>query len=260
MDEGYGITYSNNMLYTVGLFNLYDTAENTKEVLCGSHKLTEPEPFATAHYTIYVAGLDASSGACSWITKGGQPDNARPNAYSVAQGSEMVFVTGDFTTTMQFGELVVTSAGGIDIFVVALNMTGFPLWLVNFGSEKGTEYGRGIVYGQGTLILLGQFNRHLDFGRGVSVTGDLKNDGFVASLNISGGNPYWVKNVGGPNLDVMHTMSYSGGILLLTGSYRCAACFGYGEPPSLQPSNPCVPYTYPEPWSLNQHPKPWSHN
>jgi hypothetical protein len=83
-----------------------------------------------------------------------------------------LYVTGDFTGTVDFGVGSLASAGGKDIFLLKLDPGGNPIWSERFGTA-GYESGTAIAADEfGDIVLVGRFHyinfstEPVDFGLG----------------------------------------------------------------------------------------------
>jgi hypothetical protein len=121
-------------------------------------------------------------------------------------GSGNVVAAGYFNGSVSFGSASLTSAGGLDCFVVKYSPQGTVLWTKRFGGNCD-DLVRGVaVDGSGNIIVTGSFQGTVDFG-GVSLTsvpnsvlGACVSDVFVAKYSPTG-NLLWVKSFGGTGAD-----------------------------------------------------------
>lgn len=99
-----------------------------------------------------------------------------------------VYMTGEFTGTVEFGDITLTSTsvGQPDVFVVKVNASGTVLWVEKFGGAV-QDFGKGItVDDEGNVYTTGLFSGTATFGS-VTLTGDpVSQDIFVVKQNSSG--------------------------------------------------------------------------
>src|SRR5437660_1605268 len=147
-------------------------------------------------------------------------------------GSGDVFLTGQFTNTIDFGGPALTSAGYEDIFLAKISgASGGYLWSKRFGSATRTDAGYGVaVDGSGNVAITGFFAYGVDFGVGTLIAQD--SDIFVAKYDPAGtyissrryGDPAGSPTPTGQFGDAI-AMS-SGGNVFITGHFSGTLDFG----------------------------------
>jgi hypothetical protein len=111
----------------------------------------------------------------------------------------MVYVTGDFTGSVDFGGGPRKSNGLADIFIASYAADGTHRWDQTYGSLASDTGEDLVVDGNGTSYLIGRYSGAMDVGN--NVLGHRGGgDFFVASFS-SMGSLSWVKDYGGPKLD-----------------------------------------------------------
>lgn len=90
-------------------------------------------------------------------------------------------IAGTFSGTGRFGGQELTSAGGHDVFVAKLGLTGDAVWARSFGSAGQEDIGGLAVEAEGGLAIAGTFSRRISFG-GAELAARGMLDGFVARL------------------------------------------------------------------------------
>jgi len=145
---------------------------------------------------IFLAKYDLD-GAIQWAVscKGDGIDLA--NALS-ADGSGNIYLTGNFSGTMNFSAEQLTSQGKNDIFIAKYDSNGSVLWAKDFGSHTD-DAAYGIDAGHsGNIVITGTFSDTIDFGgteliaKGTSTgTSDI----FIAKYTSSG-NLLWAHQAG----------------------------------------------------------------
>ena len=113
-----------------------------------------------------------------------------------ADGS--IYITGEFSGSIQLGGSTYVSSGAIDLFVARLSATGEVQW-VRQGGGAGIDRGLKLAVGVGPVIAVaGEFMGEATvFGTALSSSGGTA-DMFVATLNKSDGSLAWVRQGGGP--------------------------------------------------------------
>jgi len=183
-------TVSLGNVYTVGDFRGtadFDPGGGTFNLVSGGDR------------DIFISKIDAS-GNFVWAKRLGGTNEQF--AYGVtADASGNVYVTGSFEGTTDFdpgvGTLNFTAAGGLDQYVIKLDVSGDLVWARQLGG--GTSYGYSIaVDGSGNVHTAGQFAGTIDFdpGGGTFNISSSGTNAFVSKLNAAG-NFEWAKKLTG---------------------------------------------------------------
>ncbi len=165
----------------------------------------------------------------SWSTRFG--DELNQNAHAAAVDSTgNLLVTGEFAGSMNLGATcgTLTSAGGLDVYLIQFNSSGNCLWAKQFGDEVN-QYGRAVaVDSANNVTIVGYFYGSVDFGGGPLVSPDPGTDIFVAQFD-SAGNYRWAANYG----DAAN--QYARGVavdsernIIVTGDFLGSVDFGAG--------------------------------
>ncbi|MFN5208790.1 MAG: T9SS type A sorting domain-containing protein, partial [Bacteroidota bacterium] len=141
-----------------------------------------------------------------------------------------VYITGNFSTpTITFGSIVLTNAGGFDIYIVKYNSDGNVVWAKNAGGT-GYDIGESITIDiSGNVIITGQFSSPtLTFGSTVLTPSGFSNY-FIAKYDSSG-NPIWAKGATvSTNSSGNNVTTDNFGNIYVTGEYRNSSIdFGSG--------------------------------
>ncbi|MFO0565671.1 MAG: hypothetical protein U0263_08415 [Polyangiaceae bacterium] len=133
---------------------------------------------------VVVLALD-EQGQTQWAERFGGPDGDAAQALAV-NAAGTIFVAGTFSGLLDFGAgISLTSAGGSDAFVAALDASGGPKWAKRFGGAKDDAALAAAVDTAGTLVVGGAFTGGGDFG-GTNLTAAGESDGFWLSLDSAG--------------------------------------------------------------------------
>lgn len=174
---------------------------------------------------ILVVKLDGE-GQHIWSRVFGDKDPERSERMVVdAQGD--VFLTGTFTTTIDFGGGTLTTSGMRDAFVAKLDGdTGEHVFALKFGGT-GDDYGFGIdVDGAGNIVVGGRFQDTIEIGGQLSSAGG--KDIYLAKLDPFGV-PQWSRSFGGVDDDELHDLRVqANGDIVMLGGMSATVDFGGG--------------------------------
>jgi hypothetical protein len=198
----------------------------------------------------FVVSL-TSDGGYQWARTFGGSGRDRVGGVSVAADGA-IYAAGQFEQTVDFdpgpGQLLRSSAGEIDEFLVALTPAGELAWVRTWGGP-GTEYGTGHVAARsdGSLVVAGQFQQQadLDPGDGVDIRSSAGGDDVFVMVFDADGDRQWAATFGGASYDGVGRLAVGpGGAIYLTGSFHGAADFDPGPGVDLhQPSGIYAAYT-----------------
>jgi hypothetical protein len=184
----------------------------------------------------FLAKYD-SAGALVWARRA--PGTNQGGGLGVAvDGGGNAYMTGVFLDTVTFGpgeanETMLTSAGGVDLFVSKHDNSGALVWATRAG---GTQHDQGweiAIDGSGSAYVTGNFEGTSRFGGGqaheTTVTSAGRNDMFVAKYD-GDGVLVWAKAAGGTAEDNGRGIAVDGsGNTHVAGSFTGSARFGAGE-------------------------------
>jgi hypothetical protein len=171
----------------------------------------------------------ASDGSPLWAKRFGATTSDYGFGVAV-DGSGNVLVTGDFSSTVDFGGGPLTPSGGGDIFVAKYSSSGAYVWAEHFGgtSSFGSHANSVAVDGSGNVLLTGWINDYVDFGGGPLTAAAQSYDSFVVKFT-SAGAYLWGKRAGAGFSD--HGTSIvadSTGNVIAVGDFADQANFGCG--------------------------------
>jgi hypothetical protein len=212
-------------VYTTGYFE--GTADFDPGV--GISNLT-----SVGSYDVFILKLDAS-GNFLWAKNMGGAGFDWGNSI-VLDGSGNVYTTGDFSGLANFnlgtGTSILTSSGGMDIFISKLDTAGNFLWVKSMGGTSGDRSNSIALDGSGNIYTTGCFQGTADFDPGVG-TSNLTSTGSYADIFISkldtAGNFLWAKSIGGIQTDEGISIVVDGsGNVYTTGLFRGTVDFDPG--------------------------------
>ncbi len=141
---------------------------------------------------VFLAKLDPK-GKQIWARRfgGSSPEGA---LYVGVDKLGNVYASGTFSGSVDFGGGLLTSDGGNDIFVLALDESGQHLWSKRAGDVGSDLVGSMAVDPDGSVYLTGRFSYFIDFGSG-SLSSAGGDDLFAVKLDHFG-DPEWAENAG----------------------------------------------------------------
>jgi hypothetical protein len=176
-------------------------------------------------FVFFAANSAFSADPGFWVQgMGGTGSDSGAAVTLDAAGS--VFLTGSFSTSVNFGSTVLTSAGGRDIFLAKFDANGTMQWIQSFGST-GDEFVTAMMLDSGGNIFLGgYFGGTGNFG-GASALSVGGWDFFIVKYTPQGAFS-WSRTVGGTSDDVVTSMALdlAQNNLLITGHFQGSVNFG----------------------------------
>ncbi len=139
-----------------------------------------------------------------------------------------MIVIGQFSGTVSFGGVSLTSAGQTDAFLAKYaGVNGAHVWSERLGGT-GYDYGRSVaVDDTGDAFVTGYFNGTVDFG-GAPLSSTGVEDIFLARYAGFDGAHQWSRAFGGIGTDIGRGIAIAGSEIVLTGSFANAVDFGGG--------------------------------
>jgi hypothetical protein len=174
---------------------------------------------------IFLAKFDPN-GAHLWSRRFGDADHQWGTGVATdAAGNS--FVTGLLFGSVDFGNGVLTSAGGADIVIAKFDPNGTCLWSECFG-DSSSQYGNAVATDPaGDLLLTGEFQGAVDFGGG-ALTSAGNNDVFLAKFDPNGTH-LWSQRFGDGNNQLASSVATDvAGNVIFTGSLSGKTDFGGG--------------------------------
>ena len=215
-DRGYGVIIDNtgNLVVTGHYMGIaiFDTITRT----------------GAGNLDAFTAKYD-TSGNILWFKDGkdiGQ-SSSRGIAYDYQGNTAVVGYFGSSSgPTITFENIVLTTAGQRDIFLVKYNSDGVIQWGVRAGGTATNEEGKAVTCDvNGNIYITGMFTDTAKFGN-VTLIGNGSTDIFVAKYDPQG-QILWAKNAGGPNADVGYSIDVDkNGNVFVGGNIDSLAYFG----------------------------------
>ncbi|GAB3874359.1 hypothetical protein GCM10028824_27480 [Hymenobacter segetis] len=162
------------------------------------------------------------------LVVGQAPNNDVAVASSVVDASGNVVMVGYFSGVASFGTTLLTSAGGVDVFVVKWSpaTNGF-VWVQQAGGVAD-DYPTVLAMQGPDLYIAGNFaSPVIGFGN-VSLASAGSTDGFVAKLTDAGSTSrfIWAQGVGGSQVDDVTALAVTGGSVYAAGFFEGVVAMG----------------------------------
>lgn len=186
---------------------------------------------STGFHDIFLAKFDAT-GTHLWSQRFGATGAIEASeANSVAtDDSGNVFITGDFTDTVDFGGGNLVSDGSNDIFLAKYSSNGTHLWSQAFGTTS-IDIGYAIATDDsGNVFMTGVFVGDVNFGGGVLSSTFFSADIVVAKYGPTGTH-VWSQRFGGPgwNEYPRSLATDASGNVFMMGGFSGTVDFGGGN-------------------------------
>jgi hypothetical protein len=141
-----------------------------------------------------------------WANQLGNPPNTTDTKTSLAHGQDgSFFLAGEFLDTVQFGNKIMVSAGGTDIFLAKYDADGDPLWSNRIGAAD-FDFVRDIISDdEGNVIISGIFYGTTQIGQD-QYTSYGSQDIFLAKFDAAGAF-LWSYRAGGAMADYITGLS-----------------------------------------------------
>ena len=172
---------------------------------------------------LFVAKLEPQAGKVVWA-KSYSHAGADYGMAVAADAEGNILVAGSFKSKMEFGRLLLKTAGD-DIFIVKLDSAGKEVWVKQFGGT-GSQQGLSIaVSPKGQAAVSGYFSGRADFdGQELTARGI---DLFALVLEPTKGKLVWVRNFTNVSDEFVTAVAVdTDGNVLTTGRFNGAVDFG----------------------------------
>jgi hypothetical protein len=172
---------------------------------------------------VFVAQLD-TNGRWLWAKSAG--GSLGETALDVAfDSSGNTIITGPFIGSATFGATMLSSIGGMNVFVAKLDASGDWMWSVSGGAGSSDSSWGVAVDTQGTVYISGVFEGSAEFGT-TTLTAQGMKDVFVACLDAGGG-WRWAVGAGGADCEECYALAVdSNHQIYTTGYFDGSATFG----------------------------------
>jgi uncharacterized delta-60 repeat protein len=177
------------------------------------------------------------NGTLAWVKCAGEPNFDVSWAITTLSDNSTV-VIGSFYGTATFGsgepnKTIITSAGGMDIFIARYNPNGTLAWAKSAGGSESDACWAITSLSDNSIVVTGLFNGFAIFGSSelnqTSLTSTGCDDIFIARYNPDG-LLEWVKSAGGSGIDnSLAITTLSDNSTTVTGQFKGLATFGQGE-------------------------------
>ncbi|MCK4654382.1 MAG: SBBP repeat-containing protein [Candidatus Cloacimonetes bacterium] len=173
---------------------------------------------------IFVAKV-SSDGSWLWANNAGGNGWDRGRGISVDNFGDL-YITGGFSGTASFDDIVLTSNGGYnDIFTAKMSSDGNWLWANNAGGNDWDLSKSITIDPSGNSYIIGYFYVTANFDD-ITLTSNGDRDIFIAMMS-SDGNWVWADNAGGNDWDSGFSIAIdNSGNLYVTGFFASTASFG----------------------------------
>jgi hypothetical protein len=172
---------------------------------------------------VFVTKLDAT-GTELWTLTAGGSGLEIGNSLATDMGGN-IFVTGSFTTTVDFLGNTLTTAGATDIFLAKMSPDGPPIWAKSFGNA-GTQAGQSVAVDSGGNVLLAATSTTpLSLGGNMLPTGG--GVGVLIAKFDTSGNHIWSKGFGDAASQTVHNLTVDlAGNVIIVGAFAGLVNFG----------------------------------
>lgn len=205
-----GLTFDStgNLVFTGRYFNSITFASTTHNLSTG--------------FDSFVGALDTNGNELWGFAFGGTGLETPQNI--AVDASDNVYITGIFDTDITVGATTVTSTGNYDIFVLKLNSSQVPQWIVS-GGGSGFDNVSDITTDGTSAYLTGYYSGTATYGTH-SITSAGGNDGFLLEVDSSGVFQS-AESYGGTGNDATWGVELdSNGDRIIAGYYTTSATFG----------------------------------
>jgi hypothetical protein len=159
------------------LGNCYVTGYYHGSINLGSNSITSTSGVGNE---VFIAKCDLN-GNFVWVNESTGTGSSR---HISLDENGIIYVSGTYLNTLTFGSTSITSIGGSDIFVAAINPTGTFIWANSYGGIQA-DYIGGMKVRSNGIYLSGYFSDIIYFGNSISLLANstVKYDVFVSKLS-----------------------------------------------------------------------------
>jgi len=195
------------------------TGEFIGTAIFGTHTLV-----ATSGRDVFTVLLDSTGAILNAMGGvGNGPENIGTGVASDANGN--VFITGNFTGTLTFGDVTLESAGSGDIFIVKYDAGGNLLWAQQAGGVSDITAKDIAVDNAGNCFIIGDFHDSANFGDKTAYSSSAR-DVFTVKYDAEG-NALWAVNCGSTSSDIGTGIAVDdAGNVYIAGYFQAEFIFG----------------------------------
>jgi hypothetical protein len=203
-------------------------------LVCGCGRIAF-DPVDSNGTQVRCAGLTAAPRAVQNVITLGDTNNEWPNGFARDRQGGLT-LTGSYDVQTSFGGSSTPSAGGADIFVVAVTEQGTHRWSHTYGGTMNDWGSRLVIDSQGRVDVVGRFEATASFDMGpVTSNGD---SDIVLLQYDAGGNVSWAHEFGSIGWDDAYELAldasdniYIAGTIHGTVDYGGGALTSAGQQP-----------------------------
>ncbi len=170
----------------------------------------------------------SNNGIWQWVRTNGGLDGYRDNRITT-DNENNIYVAGGFTETKSFGDSLITSRGGSDVYVAKYDNQGNFIYVTTAGSPLDDRANDIAFDGLNHMYITGEFKAHAAFGKDTlnNNGNDDDRDIYVARMDKNG-RFEWAKKAGSNSGgDRGNGIVVNGiGNVFVTGQYKDTARFG----------------------------------
>lgn len=173
---------------------------------------------------IFIAKINAEG---CWVWAKSTGGVGTDHCYPVStDANHNVILAGQYYSSIQVGNHVLTSTGDSDTFVAKLDSNGNWLWANTAGGEYSIDRATGLaIDSQGSIYIIGRFSDSATFGH-ITLPGYGNFDIYVAKLS-NNGTWLWAVQAGGYGDDTGYAITVgSDDSIYITGLFRSQGYFG----------------------------------
>lgn len=176
-------------------------------------------------FDIFIAKYN-SSGVFQWVQRAGSTNQDYAASIAV-DGSGNAYITGNFRDAATFGESIVFSAGGADVFIAKYSSAGGLQWVQRAGGANDEFTNSIAVDGSGNAYITGSFRDTATFGT-ATITSAGFEDIFIAKYSSSLNSWAFAVRAGGISFaDNGQSIAVDGsGNVYITGAFYGTVTFG----------------------------------
>ena len=161
----------------------------------------------------------------NWATAIGGRSQYQGEVDMVYSDFGLLYVTGDFQGTRNFGATTLAATGYNDVYVALCDTSGSIAWAIKGGSPFSYAFASCIaIDNSSNIYVAGYFVNTVAFNT-FSHSSSGQNDIFIAKLDFAG-NAIWLNKAGGTSFDEPAAIYCDNSHIYLTGSFTNTATFG----------------------------------